>query len=370
MRERNIEIVVVGGGTMGSAAAWQLAQRGHEVVLFEQFEFGHCHGASHGATRNFNMAYEKADYIELALEARKLWDDLADRTQIQVLDLVGLVNHGSPAQLMGIQEALASYRIEHEWVPPDDAASRWTGMRFQGNALFIPGSGRVRAAEALLAMREAATSVGATFFYETPVRSIKVESENSVLIETDGDRIRARRVVVTAGAWADKIIGKQVLLPPLRVSEEQPSHFDVIDKQALWPSFNHMPAPTDAWSAGWNVPIYGMLSPGEGVKVGWHKVGELADPDRRDPSVNQRILETLQAYVREWIPGLDFATAEPVHCTYTSTPSEDFVLDAKGPLIVGSGFSGHGFKFTPVIGRVLADLVVGKYPAQRFRQLG
>lgn len=370
MSETDVEVVVVGGGTMGSATAWQLAQRGHDVVLLEQFEEGHTRGASHGATRNFNMAYGEPDYLELVVEARELWDELTAQTGVQTLDLVGLANHGNPAALTHIQQALDHQKIAYELLTADAAHERWGGMRFQGDTLLLPDSGRVRAADALVAFRAAATAAGAEFRYNTGVRSIEIESEDRIIVRTDTDVIRARRAVVTAGAWADKLLGRLVKLPKLSVSEEQPSHFAITQPDAQWPSFNHMPTPGDAWGSGWNASIYGMLTPGEGVKVGWHRVGEIADPDHRDPAVNERILETLKSYVREWIPGVDPESAVPVHCTYTTTPSEDFVLDRRGPLIVGAGFSGHGFKFSPVIGRVLADLVAGVAPAARFQQLG
>ena len=362
----DIDVVVVGGGAMGSAAAWQLARRGRSVVLLEQFEQGHHIGASHGATRNFNMAYPEADYLELVSEARGLWDELAVESGRQLLDLVGLVNHGDVPRLQRIRAAHAARGIESHFIPAAEAADRWQGMNFRGDVLVVPGSGRIRAADALLALRGAAEAYGARFEYSTPVRDIRVSGEDRAVVVTDAEEIQARRVVVTAGAWTNKLLGNLVRLPRLVVTQEQPAHFTPLDDSLAWPSFNHNPDPGDPRDEYWYSPVYGMLTPGEGIKAGWHGVGPVTDPDFRSFTPEPVQLEALTRYVREWLPGVDPASAVPISCTYTSSPDEDFVLDRFGPVVVGAGFSGHGFKFTPAIGRVLADLVDGRDSPARF----
>jgi sarcosine oxidase len=95
------------------------------------------------------------------------------------------------------------------------------------------------------------------------------------------------------------------------------------------------------------------------VKVGFHGVGAVVHPDRRDHLPEPGQLAQLQEYVRRWLPGLDAESPDPVSCTYTSTPTGEFVLDRIGPVVVAAGFSGHGFKSATAIGRVLADLAIG-----------
>lgn len=355
----DVDVVVVGGGAMGSAAAWQLARRGHSVLLLEQFEPGHHIGASHGTTRNFNMAYAEADYLDLVTEAKELWDELARETGRQLLDLVGLMNHGNVRRLQDIRSSHAARGIESHFISAAEAADRWQGMNFRGDVLVVPGSGRVRAADALLALRQAAEARGARFEYSTPVRDIRAIGEDRAVVVTDSREFTARRVVVTAGAWTAKLLGNLVRLPELVVTQEQPAHFTPLDESLAWPSFNHNPEPDDPRDAYWYSPVYGMLTPGEGVKAGWHGVGPVTDPDARSFSPEPVQLEALLRYVREWLPGVDASSAVPISCTYTSTANEDFVLDSFGPVVVGAGFSGHGFKFTPAVGRVLADLADG-----------
>jgi sarcosine oxidase len=102
-----------------------------------------------------------------------------------------------------------------------------------------------------------------------------------------------------------------------------------------------------------------MQTPGEGIKAGWHGAGPEVDPDRRSFLPEPVQLAALQDYARTWLPGVDADSFEAISCTYTTTPDEDFILDRVGPVVIGAGFSGHGFKFTPVIGRILADLATG-----------
>jgi sarcosine oxidase len=368
MSEERYDVVVVGGGAMGSATAWQAAARGRSVLLLERFEPGHHEGASHGATRNFNLAYDEDDYVSLVLEARALWDALAESTGVRVLDLVGLVNHGDEAALVPIADSLRAHGIASSTLRAEEAAERWTGMRFRTSALHVPESGRVRAADALVALRTAAEALGAEFRYRTQVTGIDVLGDDDVRVRTASGDVRAARVVVTVGAWTSKLLGAQVSLPRLVVRQESPAHFAVTDPDAVWPSFNHWPAP-DGSDGYWLSRTYGMLTPGEGVKTGWHGVGPVVDPDARDHTARPEQMALLQRYVAEWFPGLDPAAFDPISCTYTMTENEDFVLDRRGPVVVGAGFSGHGFKFTPAIGRVLADLADGIEGPARFRQL-
>jgi sarcosine oxidase len=354
-----VDVVVVGGGAMGSAAAWQLARRGRSVVLLERFAAGHAHGASHGATRNFNLAYADDVYADLVCEARRLWDQLADETGETLLDLVGLVNHGDTRHFAAVESVLERRGVRTERLTAQESAARWRGIRFRSEVLHIPAAGRVRADVALLALRRAAVRHGADFRYETPVESIEVAGDTAVRVHTADDSVEGARLVVTAGAWTSRLVGELVRLPRLVVTQEQPAHFAVVDEDAVWPSFNHRPDPGVPDDDYWYSLVYGMLTPGEGVKAGWHAVGPVTDPDARSYRPEPHQLASLQRYARDWLPGVDPDSYVPISCTYTLTDNENFILDRVGPIVVGAGFSGHGFKFTPAIGRVLADLATG-----------
>ena len=339
-----VDHLVVGGGVMGSAAAWQLARRGRDVVLLERFAPGHVNGASHGASRIYRQTYDRPEYLDLAAEALELWQSFDG-----VLTLTGGVSHGSSSP--GVLDAFVARGIPHELLTPDAAHERWPGLRFEGTVLHeTRTAGRVHADRAVAALQSAAAHLGADVRHGVQVLSLTVAGDG-VLVETSAGPFRAHSVVLAAGAWTSALLGSAA--PPLVVTQEQPAHFAVRSGTPDdWPSFTHRPLGDHPWPSG----TYGLGTPGEGIKVGFHAVGPVTDPDHRTFTAEPAQLALLQEYAAQWLPGVDPSAPAPISCTYTTTPDHDFVLDRRGRVVVAAGFSGHGFKFAPAIGRVLADL--------------
>jgi len=361
-----VETIVVGGGAMGAATAWQLARRSRDVALLERWEPGHLMGASHGASRNFNVAYSDPAYVRMLVEALPLWRELEAESGTSLLDLVGVANHGPRGGFDEVRAALVGAGIPAEFLSAAEAGERWPGIRFDTRVLFNEQAGRVNADAAVRALHATATAAGADVRHRTRATRVDVLDDGLVRVASVTDEgvtevFEARTAVVTLGAWTTKLL-TGVTLPRLVVTQEQPAHFAVRDDTVAWPSFNHFPGADESYDY-WRSPVYGMLTPGEGVKAGWHGVGPVVDPDARDFAPVPDQLAALQRYAREWLPGVDADLATPISCTYTTTPDEHFVLDRVGPVVVGAGFSGHGFKFVPVVGRILADLADGSGPA-------
>lgn len=348
MNTETVDIAVVGGGVMGLATAWELTRRGRRPVVFERFGRGHHEGASHGATRNFNNAYVEDHYLDLLERSRAGWDALGSVDGEPLLRLHGLVTHGD-VDVEALHAGLAARGIAAEVLTAVESARRWPGMRLETDVLWSSDAGVVRASAALGEFERRVVRGGGTVHWNTPVAHIGEDPSGAVLELADGTRVHAETVVVTAGAWTRTLLSR-LGLPQLIVTEETPAHF-AVRTDAAWPSFNHY-VDVPAFPA----TLYGMPTPGEGVKVGFHRVGDEIDPDARPHlPTHQR---ALRDYVRAWMPGLDPDTAVPISCTYTSTDDGDFVLDRRGRTVVGAGFSGHGFKFATGVGAVLADLAL------------
>lgn len=361
--------IVVGGGIMGLAAAWSLARRGVRPVVLERFERGHTRGASHGETRNFNNAYSEDHYLDLLERAREGWDALGEVEGEPVLRLHGIVSHGANRpgssaadRLVATEARLRDRGIAAELLTGAEAARRWPGMRFEETVLHSSDAGVARAAAALRELERRIVAAGGDVRWNTRVTGID-ETGETATVHTDSGALTADVVIVAAGAWTRTLL-PEIPFPALRVTEESPAHFAPRAPAARWPSFNHFVAP-----GSWPSNVYGMPTPGEGIKVGFHGIGDEVDPDDR-PFLPVRQQE-LADYVREWMPGLDADTAAPITCTYTTTPDEAFVLDRRGRIVVGAGFSGQGFKFAPGVGAVLADLAqdptAQAHPAFRLR---
>lgn len=364
---QRVDVVVVGGGVMGSAAAWELARRGCDVVLLERFGAGHANGASHGASRIYRTTYGQPEYLDLAQEALGLWRELESESGLDILTLTGGVSHGAPRR-DDIAAAFEARGVPYEWLHPEAAAERWPGLRFDGAVLHEPSTaGRVHADRAVEAFQLVAGDHGAQVRHDAPVHSI-VTVPGGVRVSSDGGEFLAGRVVLAVGGWVNRFLGEALGGAgaqrsgelPVVVTQEQPAHFQLragAPGEDAWPSFTHSPSP-DLLGPGrtWPAEAYGMATPGEGIKVGLHGVGVVTDPDLRTFLAEPERLAELQRYVEQWVPGVDPDDLVPVSCTYTTTPDEDFVLDRVGRVVVAAGFSGHGFKFGPAIGRVLADL--------------
>jgi sarcosine oxidase len=339
------DVAVVGAGAMGSAAARALAAAGRGVVVLEQYTLGHDRGGSHGATRLFRPAADDVEVARLTEQARPLWEELESDAGEKLLEVTGGIDHGMSAA------SVAAFRSLHaatgSVLSAEEAAERWPGFRFESEVLYQPGSGRLYADRAVHALQEVAGRLGVEFRVQSPVRALRVH-DGLVEVDVPGGAVRAAQVVVTAGPWAPKLLGGLVTLPPFRVTQEQPRFFAPVSDELEWPSFVH-----------WGPDSYGLFEPGSGVKVGLHSSGPVVDPDTRDFTPEPERDADLLRYVEEWYPGLDTGRTTAISCLYDTTPSNNFVIDRAGPITVAAGFCGQGFKFVPLVGAFVRDLVLG-----------
>lgn len=332
-----MKIAVVGGGVMGSATARALARRDHDVLLYEQFEPGHERGSSHGRTRIYRYSYPDARYVEMMQAALPLWRALEAECGEELLRVTGGIDTGK-----NMDAHIASFEergVRYEVLSGSEVHERWPLIRLpEDKCLYQADGGVVYADRAWRALFDGAARAGARLLIGRRVVSIAEGRVNTDSRTEDVDMI-----VVTAGGWAPKLLERAGIELHVKPTRETVAFF-------------HMEGTAPTY-VDWGDPsVYALADPGHGVKVGEHIAGPRTDPDE-DGRPDLESIERLSAWVSERFPAAD---PEPWHaetCIYTNTPDEHFVLQRHDGIVVGSACSGHGFKFAPLIGERLADLV-------------
>ncbi|MFC6823817.1 N-methyl-L-tryptophan oxidase [Halopelagius fulvigenes] len=352
------DCIVVGVGGMGSATAFHLADRGLDVLGIERYDVPHEMGSSHGVTRIIRKAqYEDPAYVPLVRRAYDLWRELEDRTGRELLHVTGGIDAGPEDSevFAGSVRSCEEHGIDHEVLSADELNDRFPGYDLPDHhrAVYQPDGGFLVPEQCIIAHVEAAQAAGAEIRARETVADLASLSDG-VRVTTDKGTYEADDVVVTAGAWARKLLPE---LTELAVPERQvlawlrptePERFEASN----FPVFVH--AADDGHYYGF--PRYDVPS----FKFGkFNHFGEEVDPDAMDREPRRGDEEMLRAYARRYFPDGAGPTMRLATCMFTNTPDHHFVLDTlpDDPRItVGAGFSGHGFKFASAVGEVLADL--------------
>ena len=347
-----VDTVIVGAGLMGSATAWQLARRGVDALVLEQYEPATNRGSSHGSARITRRAYPEDDYVRLTGEAFEWWRELEGQSGVELLRMTGGLDHGSWREPEVIAQSLARAGVPHELLSAAEAGERFPGMVFDRPALYHPQAGTVDVHNGVHAFLDVARGLGGRQASGVEVTGVDVDAEG-VSVRTSGGTVRARTAVVAAGGWVEDVVGSAAPLPPIRVTEHRVFHFPRRDESVTWPVTLHRDA----------LDIYHLPGGRDGGAGDARKIAEHTGPvttaRTRQGVVDEASRARIVEYVRRWLPGLEPTPFAETTCLYTSTPSEDFLIDRVGPLVVVSACSGHGAKMAPTIGRIAADLVTG-----------
>jgi sarcosine oxidase len=371
MTSRRVDVAIVGAGLMGACAAWQLTRRGLSVALIEAFDLGHSLGSSHGRSRIFRRAYPDPLYVAMSGLATEKWQALEEESGTMLVTGTGGLDHGVDRNPTMLADMMGQHGVDHELLSPTAAMSRWPGMRFDTEVMFHPCSGVIDAESTIFAAASLAAAGGAEILPRTRIVDANPAPTGEVTLRTStGDQIVAGVTVLTAGAWLPDFAGALLefgrpddkVLPPLTIRQQQVFHFPMRPGEPTLPTFVHKDGrQMYGLSSGADVPVPAM-------KVGRFDDGVATTADTRDGRITDEQRRDVIDYVREWLPGVEPEPIAEASCLFTMTGDEDFILDRSGPLVVASPCSGHGAKFAPLIGSMIADLVTGQaQPAPRFR---
>lgn len=360
--------VILGAGAVGSAAAYHLARRGEPVVLIDQFAPGHARGSSHGAARIIRHSYADVRYARLMPAAFRAWRELEADAGDSLYLRTGGVSFGPPGVAYTAQVAgsLRELGVAHRRMDGGEWCRSHRGFSIPAdyNVVFEPDAGLVAADRAVKAMTALASqplssrrSHPATMLLrDYPIRRIDLQADQPTLI-SDRGVVTAECLIVAAGAWVGKLLpGLAATLLP---THQQVFYFQPLDAPAFLPG--RFPVFIFLGEGPENA-FYGMPRYLDtGVKVARHG-GPPVDPDSVDRAVDPASRERVRTFLRGHIPALGEAPIEREEvCLYTTAPGDDFVVGAlpgRPKVIVASPCSGHGFKFAPLVGRVLADLAI------------
>jgi len=370
------DVVVCGLGATGSAALRELSHRGLRVLGIERFTPGHDRGSSHGATRIIRLGYfEHPSYVPLLRRAYELWRELEELSGKKLLRITGIMEIGLPegSLVKGVLASASAHTLRHELLSAEELMHRFPAFRLPPQYLAVvqPDGGFLAAEPSIHAMLALAKNTGAEIRTGETIRTIEPHS-TGVQIITDRGCIDAGAAVIAVGPWINSMLPN--LRVPLRVTRQVMAWF--------------APGNPEPFQLG-RFPVfllesrhgihYGFPLDGDGlVKIAkHHHRDETVDPETCDRTISIADESLIRAALVDHLPGANGRLAAAATCLYTVAPDGDFVIDRLSGhphVLIASPCSGHGFKFAPVIGEILADLVtkgaqryeIGRFALKRF----
>jgi sarcosine oxidase len=353
------DVVVVGLGALGSAAAWALARAGARVLGLEQFELGHHRGASHDHARIIRRSYHTPGYVRLAGLAYAAWAELERETEERLVVTTGgldLFPPGSAIPPGPYRASLEACGVPYQWLDAAEVMRRWPAFRLEAgvHGLWQADGGMVPAARGTQLMQRLARGYGATLLERAPVTAVR-DLGGSVEVATDDATYRAGRLLLCTDAWTGDLLAQLGAELPLVVTQEQFSYFHPADPDGF--AVGRFPV----WIWMDDPSFYGFpVWPGAALKaaqdVGGHQVTAASRGFDPDPAAADR----LAGFLRTRLPAAAGAHDQTATCLYTLTPDRDLVLGPIGGhdrVLVALG-AAHGFKFAPLLGQALADLAL------------
>lgn len=354
------DVIIIGLGGMGSSAALALSRRDVSVIGLEQFEPAHVRGSSHGESRIIRQAYlEHPSYVPLVLAAYRWWRSLERDSGEHLLHETGGLMLGPEGcqTIAGSTLSARTWGLDHELLDANAVAKRWPLMtpRRDDIALFEPHAGWVPPERTVAAQLRLAADRGAELRFGTRVHEWSDDGDH-VTVWTSNGQVTGAHLLICAGAWAP------MMLPELAASLVVERHVQVwLTPRGGADGFVNMPI--WIWEDADDHMAYGFPKmPGDaGVKVALMRNGQVIAPDDLRPETDGSDVAPVADYLASRIPALGRLAQRAAPCMYTTSPDHHFIIGPYGDgdlVTIAAGFSGHGFKFVPLMGQILADLAI------------
>ncbi|MFM9106216.1 MAG: N-methyl-L-tryptophan oxidase [Chloroflexota bacterium] len=358
--DTSFDVIIVGGGLMGSAAAWRLAADGRTVLVLDRYQPGHLMGSSHTHSRIIRLAYASDDYVELARKSYARWRDLEADAGEPLMHVCGGLDLGLPdAEYVDeIRDCYVRNGIPHEMLDRDGIVARFPQFRLPEGmrGVYQPDYALLAADDSVAAFARVARERGAIFHYEEPALEL-FAGNGAATVKTARGRYTADRLILAAGSWMRPLVRQLGLDLPLYLRKEFLVYLTVTDPAAFAPG--RFPLVIHRFPGNLSLGSFFPSYRHEGVKALIDRLGRIVDPEDPDRDVDAGPLEMVRQYAMEMLPQCTGEVTWSGSCRYTMTPDEHFVIDqlpGQPNVVIASPCSGHGFKFAPVIGDILADL--------------
>lgn len=356
----NWDVIVIGVGGMGSAVTYQLAARGRKVLAIEQHNIPNDIGSSHGINRMIRLAYaEDPGYVRMVRRSYRLWRDLGRKVKEQLLFVTGSIDAGIEQSwiVQGSLKACVAHKLKHDFLTSAELHKRFPGFRLPKAmvAVWQPQGGFVLSERSIIAHVSLALEMGAEIHAREQVLEWRVQ-KGVVIVSTDRGTYRAAKLVITAGPWAADVVSrlKGVVKPERQVLLWAQPRRPELFRLGAFPVFYMQ----DGDEKFYGLPAYGI----PGFKIGkYNHLKEQVHPNTMDRECHAKDERVLRKAIRRYFPDADGPTIAMKTCLFSNTSDENFILDLHPDfpqVSMAAGFSGHGFKFCPVVGEIMADLAL------------
>jgi len=355
-----VKVAVIGAGAWGLPAAAELARRGHEITLIDHHGPANDLSSSPGPTRIWRLAHPDRVRVRLALRSVEAMERLAQRSGREVALRRGLLWRDDEEVVAALVDALTAEGVEYQLVPAEHVGERFPGMVPDGRAaVWQPEAGPVLAAASMAAQLDLFLAAGGTLEVGPTLREVEPTPSGLRLRFAHGIRRDADVAVLAPGLGAVELLPALGLDVPLRPRLEQVVHFG--PSAALPSGTDDLPCWIEGPLGEDEPGLYAMPTPGRGYKLGLDQAIRYPDPDDLDRTPDPRLVEKAAARLGRSLTSVDPTPLDAQSCTWTMSPDNRFVLDVlPDGVVLAVGDCGEGFKFSALMGEVLADLAEGR----------